>query len=131
VLGAATDTLSGQEVLAPDAWTNHLAGLPRVESVGLAGVSIGLRDLDTMMLGFSWPLPGGRYQGHRVLLLAGSFLYVRHFWEEGESKPAQHMPYVGKKSFVFRTGPPADRVQARAELRRCRPTVHVHYRDGR
>src|SRR5262245_6716605 len=24
VLGAATDTLSGQEVLAPDAWTDHL-----------------------------------------------------------------------------------------------------------
>jgi replicative DNA helicase len=54
VLGAATDTLSGQEVLAPEAWTDHLIEfLDRSRTGGLAGVSTGLRDLDTMTLGLS------------------------------------------------------------------------------
>jgi replicative DNA helicase len=54
VLGAATDTLSGQEVLAPDAWTDHLLEfLDRSRTGGLAGVSTGLRDLDTLTLGLS------------------------------------------------------------------------------
>jgi replicative DNA helicase len=54
VLGAATDTLSGQEVLAPDTWTDHLLEfLDRSRTGGLAGVSTGLRDLDTMTLGLS------------------------------------------------------------------------------
>jgi replicative DNA helicase len=54
VLGAATDTLSGQEVLAPDAWTDHLLEfLDRSRTGGLAGVSTGLRDLDGMTLGLS------------------------------------------------------------------------------
>jgi replicative DNA helicase len=54
VLGAATDTLSGQEVLAPETWTDHLLDyLERGRSGGLAGVSTGLRDLDRMTLGLS------------------------------------------------------------------------------
>jgi replicative DNA helicase len=54
VLGAATDTLTGQEILAPDAWTDHLLKfLDRSRTGGLAGVSTGLRDLDGMTLGLS------------------------------------------------------------------------------
>jgi replicative DNA helicase len=54
VLGASNDTLTGQEVLAPKTWTDHLLDyLERGRTGGLAGVSTGLRDLDTMTLGLS------------------------------------------------------------------------------
>jgi replicative DNA helicase len=54
VLGAATDTLSGQEVLAPEAWTDRLLDyLEQNRTGGLAGASTGLKDLDTMTLGLS------------------------------------------------------------------------------
>jgi replicative DNA helicase len=54
VLGAATDTLSGQEVLAPEAWTDRLLDyLEQSRTDGLAGVSTGLKDLDRMTLGLS------------------------------------------------------------------------------
>jgi len=54
ILGAATDTLSGQVVLSPPEWTGHLMEyLERSRTGGLAGVSTGLRDLDTMTLGLS------------------------------------------------------------------------------
>ncbi len=54
ILGATTDTLSGQVVLSPPEWTGHLMEyLERSRTGGLAGVSTGLRDLDTMTLGLS------------------------------------------------------------------------------
>jgi replicative DNA helicase len=54
VLGAATDTLSCREVLGPEAWTDHLLEfLDRIRTRGLAGISTGLRDLDTLTLGLS------------------------------------------------------------------------------
>jgi len=54
ILGAATDTLTGQVVLAPAEWTGHLmAYLERSRTGGLAGVSTGLRDVDSMTLGLS------------------------------------------------------------------------------
>jgi hypothetical protein len=52
VLGASSDTLSRRAVLPASEWTEHLIeylGQARVD--GLAGVSTGLRDLDTMTLG--------------------------------------------------------------------------------
>ncbi len=46
--------LSGQVVLSPPEWTGHLMEyLERSRTGGLAGVSTGLRDLDTMTLGLS------------------------------------------------------------------------------
>jgi replicative DNA helicase len=51
VLGASSDTLSRRAVLAPEQWTEHLMGQAR--NGGLAGVSTGLRELDTMTLGLS------------------------------------------------------------------------------
>jgi len=54
ILGAATDTLIGQVVLSPPEWTGHLmAYLERSRTGGLAGVSTGLRDVDSMTLGLS------------------------------------------------------------------------------
>src|SRR5439155_24902370 len=54
VLGASTDTLSRRAVLTPSQWTEHLIEyLGQARTGGLAGVSTGLRDLDTMTLGLS------------------------------------------------------------------------------
>jgi replicative DNA helicase len=54
MLGASNDTLTGQEVLAPETWTEHLLDyLDGSRTGGLAGLSTGLRDLDTMTLGLS------------------------------------------------------------------------------
>jgi hypothetical protein len=54
MLGASNGTLAGQEVLAPETWTDHLLDyLERGRTGGIAGVSTGLRDLDTMTLGLS------------------------------------------------------------------------------
>jgi len=54
ILGAATDTLTGQVVLSPPEWTGHLMEhLERSRTGGLAGVSTGLRDVDSMTLGLS------------------------------------------------------------------------------
>jgi replicative DNA helicase len=54
VLGASSDTLSRRAVLPPSEWTEHLIEyLGQARTGGLAGVSTGLRDLDTMTLGLS------------------------------------------------------------------------------
>jgi hypothetical protein len=54
VLGASSDTLSRRAVLPPSEWTEHLMDyLGQARTNGLAGVSTGLRDLDTMTLGLS------------------------------------------------------------------------------
>jgi replicative DNA helicase len=54
VLGASSDTLSRRAVLPASEWTDHLIDyLGQARSGGLAGVSTGLRDLDTMTLGLS------------------------------------------------------------------------------
>ena len=54
VLGASSDTLSRRAVLPPSEWTEHLMDyLGQARTGGLAGVSTGLRDLDTMTLGLS------------------------------------------------------------------------------
>jgi replicative DNA helicase len=54
ILGAATDTLSGQVVLAPTEWTGHLMEyLERSRTGGLPCISTGLTDLDAMTLGLS------------------------------------------------------------------------------
>jgi replicative DNA helicase len=54
VLGAASDTLSRRAVVPPSEWTEHLIEyLGQARTGGLAGVSTGLRDLDTMTLGLS------------------------------------------------------------------------------
>ncbi len=54
VLGASSDTLSRRAVLPPSEWTEHLMDyLGQARTSGLAGVSTGLRDLDTMTLGLS------------------------------------------------------------------------------
>jgi replicative DNA helicase len=54
ILGASSDTLSRRAVLSPAEWTTHLFDyLGRARAEGLAGVSTGLRDLDTMTLGLS------------------------------------------------------------------------------
>ena len=54
VLGASSDTLSRRAVLPPSEWTDHLIDyLGQARTGGLAGVSTGLRDLDTMTLGLS------------------------------------------------------------------------------
>jgi replicative DNA helicase len=54
VLGASTDTLTRRAVLSPSEWTEHLMDyLGQARTGGLAGVSTGLRDLDTMTLGLS------------------------------------------------------------------------------
>jgi len=54
VLGASTDTLSRRAVVPPSEWTEHLMDyLGEARAGGLAGVSTGLRDLDTMTLGMS------------------------------------------------------------------------------
>jgi replicative DNA helicase len=54
VLGASSDTISRRAVLPPSEWTEHLMDyLGQARTNGLAGVSTGLRDLDTMTLGLS------------------------------------------------------------------------------
>ena len=54
MLGASSDTLSRRAVLPPSEWTDHLIDyLGQARTGGLAGVSTGLRDLDTMTLGLS------------------------------------------------------------------------------
>jgi len=54
VLGASSDTLSRRAVLPPSEWTEHLMEyLGQARTNGLAGVSTGLSDLDTMTLGLS------------------------------------------------------------------------------
>jgi replicative DNA helicase len=54
VLGASSDTLSRRAVLPPSEWTSHLMDyLGQARAGGLAGVSTGLRDLDTITLGLS------------------------------------------------------------------------------
>ena len=54
VLGASSDTLSRRAVLSPSDWTDRLLEyLGQARVGGLAGVSTGLRDLDTMTLGLS------------------------------------------------------------------------------
>jgi replicative DNA helicase len=54
VLGASSDTLSRRAVVPPSEWTEHLMEyLGQARTSGLAGVSTGLRDLDTMTLGLS------------------------------------------------------------------------------
>jgi replicative DNA helicase len=54
VLGASSDTLSRRAVLPPSEWTEHLMDyLGQARTNGLAGVSTGLKDLDTMTLGLS------------------------------------------------------------------------------
>jgi replicative DNA helicase len=54
VLGASSDTLSHRVVSPPSEWTEHLMEyLGEARGGGLAGVSTGLRDLDTMTLGMS------------------------------------------------------------------------------
>jgi replicative DNA helicase len=52
--GAASDTLSRRPMLPTEQWTEHLIDyLGQAKEGGLAGVSTGLRDLDTMTLGLS------------------------------------------------------------------------------
>jgi replicative DNA helicase len=54
VLGASSDTLSRRAVLPPSEWTSHLMDyLGQARAGGLAGISTGLRDLDTITLGLS------------------------------------------------------------------------------
>jgi hypothetical protein len=54
VLGAWSDTLSRRAVLPSSEWTAHLMDyLEQARAGGLAGVSTGLRDLDTITLGLS------------------------------------------------------------------------------
>jgi replicative DNA helicase len=54
VLGASSDTLTRRAVLPPSEWTAHLMDyLGQARAGGLAGVSTGLRDLDTITLGLS------------------------------------------------------------------------------
>ena len=54
VLGASSDTLSRRAVLPPSEWTTHLMDyLGQAREGGLAGISTGLRDLDTITLGLS------------------------------------------------------------------------------
>ncbi|MDQ6674023.1 MAG: AAA family ATPase, partial [Chloroflexota bacterium] len=54
VLGASSDTLSRRAVMPPSEWTAHLMDyLGQARAGGLAGVSTGLRDLDTITLGLS------------------------------------------------------------------------------
>src|SRR5712691_8152707 len=54
VLGASSDTMSRRAVLPPSEWTAHLMDyLGQARADGLAGVSTGLRDLDTITLGLS------------------------------------------------------------------------------
>ena len=54
VLGATSETLSRRAVLSPSEWTEYLMDyLGQARTDGLAGVSTGLRDLDTMTLGLS------------------------------------------------------------------------------
>ena len=54
ILGASSDTLSRRAVVPPQEWTEHLVEyLGQARVGGLAGVSTGLRDLDTMTLGLS------------------------------------------------------------------------------
>jgi replicative DNA helicase len=54
VLGASSDTLSRRAVLPPSEWTSHLMDyLGQARADGLAGVSTGLRDLDTITFGLS------------------------------------------------------------------------------
>ena len=64
VLGASSDTLSRRAVLPPSEWTEHLMDyLGQARTNGLAGVSTGLRDLDTMTLGLS---PGCTWSRRRL-----------------------------------------------------------------
>jgi replicative DNA helicase len=54
ILGASSETMSRRAVLAPIEWTAHLLEyLDQARTDGLAGVSTGLRDLDTITLGLS------------------------------------------------------------------------------
>jgi replicative DNA helicase len=54
VLGASSDTLGRRAALPPSEWTERLMDyLGQARTGGLAGVSTGLRDLDTMTLGMS------------------------------------------------------------------------------
>jgi replicative DNA helicase len=54
ILGASTDTLSRRAMLGASEWTEHLMDyLGQSRAGGLAGVSTGLRDLDTITLGLS------------------------------------------------------------------------------
>jgi replicative DNA helicase len=54
VLGASSDTLGWRAALPPADWTDHLMDyLGQARAGGLAGVSTGLRDLDTTTLGMS------------------------------------------------------------------------------
>jgi replicative DNA helicase len=54
VLGASSDTLSRRALLSPSEWTADLMDyLGQARAGGLAGVSTGLRDLDTTTLGLS------------------------------------------------------------------------------
>src|SRR5437867_6161863 len=54
VLGASSDTLSRRAVLPPSEWTEHLMDyLGQARAGGLASVSTGLKDLDTITLGLS------------------------------------------------------------------------------
>jgi replicative DNA helicase len=54
VLGASSETLSRREVVPPAEWTEHLMDyLGQARTGGLAGVSTGLRDLDTITLGMT------------------------------------------------------------------------------
>ncbi len=54
VLAAASDSFDRRAALPPAQWTEHLIDyLGRTRSGGLAGISTGLRDLDTMTLGLS------------------------------------------------------------------------------
>jgi len=62
----SSDTLSRRAVLSASEWTSHHFDFPgRARTDGLAGVSTGLRDLDTMTLGdVARALPAGRIDGH-------------------------------------------------------------------
>jgi replicative DNA helicase len=54
VLGAASDTVGRKAAFTPEEWTSNLLEfLGQSRAGGLAGVSTGLRDLDTMTLGLS------------------------------------------------------------------------------
>jgi len=54
VLGASSDSPSRRAVVPPSEWTEHLMEyMGQARTGGLAGVSTGLRDLDTMTLGLS------------------------------------------------------------------------------
>jgi len=54
ILGASSDTLSRRAVVSPSEWTMQLLDyLDQARTGGLAGVSTGLRDLDTLTLGLS------------------------------------------------------------------------------